>query len=63
MSCTRDFPKSTLAPKEASPFKLLLGNWFMDDVSTNDHSIRFYTTTFTTIDKYLKSNDSTENLL
>lgn len=41
---------------KASPFKLLLGNWFMDDVSTKDHSGKVYTTTFTTIGKYLQNN-------
>ena len=42
---------------KASPFKLLLGNWFVDDVSTKDHSGSVYTTTFTTIGKYLKNNN------
>ena len=41
----------------ASPFKLLLGNWFVDDVSTKDHSGKVYTTTFTTIGKYLQKNE------
>lgn len=41
---------------KASPFKLLLGNWFVDDVSTKDHSGKVYTTTFSTIGKYLKNN-------
>lgn len=42
---------------KASPFKLLLGNWFIDDVSTKDHSGKVYTTTFTTIAKYLQKNE------
>ena len=29
----------------------------MDDVSTKDHSGKVYTTTFTTIGKYLKNNE------
>ncbi len=41
---------------KASPFKLMLGNWFVDDVSTKDHSGKVYTTTFTTIGKYLQNN-------
>lgn len=42
---------------KASPFKLLLGTLFMDDVSTKDHSGKVYTTTFTTIGQYLKNNE------
>lgn len=42
---------------KASPFKLMLGNWFVDDVSTKDHSGKVYTTTFTTIGRYLKNNE------
>lgn len=42
---------------KASPFKLLLGNWFVDDVSTKDHSGKIYTTTFSTLGKYLKNNE------
>jgi len=41
---------------KANPFKLLFGNWFVDDVSTKDHSGKVYTTTFTTIGKYLEKN-------
>ena len=41
---------------KASPLKLMLGNMFMDDVSTQDHSGKVYTTTFTTIGTYLKNN-------
>lgn len=40
-----------------NPLKLMLGNWFIDDVSTKDHSGKIYTTTFTSIGKYLKQND------
>jgi hypothetical protein len=42
---------------KANPFKLMLGNWFVDDVSTKDHSGKVYTTTFTTIGRYLKNNE------
>jgi hypothetical protein len=42
---------------KANPFKLLLGNWFVDDVSTKDHPGKVYTTTFTTIGKYLQKNE------
>lgn len=42
---------------KASPFKLMLGNWFIDDVSTKDHPGKIYTTTFTTIAKYLADNE------
>ena len=42
---------------KTNPFKLLLGNWFVDDVSTKDHSEKVYTTTFTTIGKYLQKNE------
>jgi len=41
---------------KASPVKLMLGNWFVDDVSTKDHSGKVYTTTFTSIGHYLKTN-------
>jgi hypothetical protein len=41
---------------KVSRFKLLLGNWFIDDVSTKDHNGKIYTTTFSTIAKYLKRN-------
>ncbi|WP_342804508.1 DUF2145 domain-containing protein [Alteromonas sp. M12] len=40
-----------------SPFKLLLGSMFMDDVTTKDHSGKVYTTTFTTIGQYLRQNE------
>lgn len=40
-----------------NPVKLLLGNLFVDDVSTKDHSGKVKTTTFTMIGKYLKEND------
>ena len=39
-----------------SPIKLMLGNWFVDDVSTKDHSGKVHTTTFTSIGRYLKNN-------
>jgi hypothetical protein len=42
---------------KTNPVKLLLGNWFVDDVSTKDHSGKVYTTTFTTIGKYLQKNE------
>lgn len=41
---------------KVNPVKLLLGNWFVDDVSTKDHSGKIYTTTFTSIGNYLKNN-------
>ncbi|MGJ8693076.1 MAG: DUF2145 domain-containing protein [Thalassotalea sp.] len=37
-------------------FKLALGSMFMDDVTTRDHKGKIYTTTFTTIAKYLTDN-------
>jgi hypothetical protein len=40
-----------------NPMKLMLGNLFVDDVSTKDHSGKVKTTTFTTIGKYLQEND------
>lgn len=40
-----------------NPLKLMLGNWFIDDVSTKDHLGKIYTTTFTSIGQYLKQND------
>jgi len=42
---------------KTSPFKLMLGSIFMDEVTTKDHKGKIYTTTFSTIGKYLKSND------
>ena len=42
---------------KASPFKLMLGNWFVDDVSTKDHDGKIYTTTFSSIGRYLQNND------
>ena len=42
---------------KANPLKLMLGNWFVDDVSTKDHSRKIYTTTFTTIGRYLDNNE------
>jgi hypothetical protein len=40
-----------------NPMKLMLGNLFVDDVSTKDHRGKVKTTTFTTIGKYLQEND------
>jgi len=40
-----------------SPFKLLLGSMFMDDVSTKDHKGKIKTTTFGSIAKYLTEYD------
>jgi hypothetical protein len=42
---------------QVNPLKLIIGNWFVDDVSTNDHSEKISTTTFSTIAGYLKEND------
>ena len=42
---------------DISPVKLMLGNWFVDDVTTKDHSRKIYTTTFTKIGRYLEYND------
>ena len=42
---------------KANRFKLMLGNWFIDDVSTKDHSGKIYTTTFLSIGRYLQHND------
>lgn len=39
-----------------NPLKLMLGNWFIDDVSTKDHLGNIHTATFTSIGKYLKQN-------
>ena len=40
-----------------NPLKLLLGNWFVDEVSTEDHQGKIYTTTFSSIESYLQRND------
>lgn len=50
--------KAYFSPQRVNtnPFKLMLGSMFMDDVSTKDHKGKVYTATFTTIAKYLKSN-------
>ena len=40
-----------------NPFKLMLGNMMMDDVSTKDHEGTVYTATFTTIARYLQQNN------
>lgn len=51
--------KSHFKPQKVytNPFKLALGSMFMDDVTTRDHKGKVYTTTFTTIAKYLKENE------
>ncbi|WP_461536405.1 DUF2145 domain-containing protein [Spongorhabdus nitratireducens] len=41
---------------DVSPVKRMLGNWFVDDVSTDDHDGEIYTATLTTIAKYLDKN-------
>ncbi|MEP4891140.1 MAG: DUF2145 domain-containing protein [Aliiglaciecola sp.] len=41
---------------KTSPFKLFFGSMFMDDVTTQDHNGKVYTTTFTTIGQYLREN-------
>tara|TARA_B110000211_G_C14093395_1_gene560986 strand:- start:5530 stop:6330 length:801 start_codon:yes stop_codon:yes gene_type:complete len=43
-----------------SPLKLMLGNLFVDDVSTKDHRGKVSTATFTTISQYLQKNDLLE---
>lgn len=40
-----------------NPLKLMLGNLFVDEVSTKDHRGKVITTTFTTISQYLQKND------
>jgi len=42
---------------KANPVKLMLGNWFVDDVSTKDHRDKVYTATFTRIGQYLERNE------
>ncbi len=42
---------------KTSPFKLMLGSAFMDDVTTKDHQGKVYTATFTSIGKYLQQNN------
>ena len=42
---------------KVNPLKLLLGNIFVEDVSTKDHSGRVRTTTFSTISQYLEENE------
>lgn len=39
-----------------NPLKLTLGSMFMDDVTTQDHQGKVYTSTFTTIGNYLTEN-------
>lgn len=50
--------KSHFQPQrvKTNRFKLMLGSAFMDDVTTKDHDGKIYTTTFTTIAKYLDKN-------
>ncbi len=38
-------------------FKLLLGDWFVDEVSIDDHQGKIYTTTFSSIGHYLQRYD------
>ncbi len=42
---------------QINPLKLMLGNFFIDDVSTKDHRGKVKTTTFTTLSQYLEKND------
>lgn len=42
-----------------SKFKLALGNWFADGVTTKDHQGKIYTTSFNSIGKYLENNQLT----
>jgi len=42
---------------KVSPFKLMLGKMFMDDVTTKDHPKKIYTATFSTIAQYLENNE------
>ncbi|QOL25616.1 DUF2145 domain-containing protein [Thalassotalea sp. LPB0316] len=42
---------------KVNPVKLMLGNIFVDDVSTSDHGRKIYTTTFTSIGGYLQENE------
>ena len=51
--------KSHFKPQKiyTNPFKLALGSMFMDDVTTRDHKGQVYTTTFSTIAKYLTENE------
>jgi len=42
---------------KVSPVKLALGSLFSDGVRTSDHGSKTYTTTFTSIVDYLKTND------
>lgn len=40
-----------------SPFKILMGSMFMDDVSTKDHAGKVKTATFSSLAKYLEQNE------
>jgi hypothetical protein len=46
-----------------SPFKLMLGKVFMDDVTTKDHPNKIYTSTFSTIAHYLNKNELLEKAI
>lgn len=48
---------------KVSPFKLMLGKAFMDDVATKDHPNKIYTSTFSTIAHYLKKNELLEKAI
>ena len=40
-----------------NPVKLMIGDWFVDDVSLKDHDGKVYTTTFSSIVEYLAKNE------
>lgn len=46
-----------------SRFKLMFGSMLMDDVTTKDHKGKVYTTTFTTLGKYLQKNQLAEDFV
>ncbi|GAA0852686.1 DUF2145 domain-containing protein [Aliiglaciecola litoralis] len=46
-----------------SRVKLMFGSMLMDDVTTKDHKGKVYTTTFTTIGKYLQKNQLADEFL
>ena len=46
---------------KTNPFKLALGSMMMDDLTTRDHKGKVYTTTFTTIAKYLSKYQLAES--
>lgn len=47
----------------SSRFKLMFGSLLMDDVTTRDHKGKIYTTTFTSIARYLKQYDLAEKVV